>query len=114
MLKNLTPHTLNIHTPDGVIECEPSGVVARVTQLSWAAPALISWAAHAGAEPKIPTVRTSYGEVSGLPEFEQGTWLVVSGLVASQSPRGDVFSPGDLVRDEKGRPCGCKGLRRSC
>jgi len=114
MLKNLTPHTLNIHTPGGVVVVEPSGCVARVETVSEPADALVSWAAHAGAEPKIPTVRTSYGEVTGLPAFVQGTWLVVSGMVASASPRGDVFSPGDLVRDEKGRPCGCKGLRRSC
>jgi hypothetical protein len=124
LLKNLTPHTLNIHTPDGVIECEPSGVVARVETVSEPADALISesgwfddvafhrvepWAAH-----DIPTVRTTHGAVTGLPEFKQGTWLVVSGMVASACPRPDVFSPGDLVRDEKGRPCGCKGLRRSC
>jgi len=104
MFINLTPHTLNIHTPSGVVTVAPSGNVARVATVSVPA-------ATVGG---IPTVVTTHGEVTGLPAPQPGVILVVSGMVASAAPREDVMSPGDLVRDEAGRPVGCQGLRRSC
>lgn len=104
MFINLTPHALNIHTPDGVLNLAPSGGVARVATVE--TPGL-----PVGG---VPTVSTSYGEVTGLPSPTEGTIYIVSGMVASAAPRGDVMSPGPLVRDEGGRPCGCQGLRRSC
>jgi len=105
MFVNLTPHTLNIHTTaGGVVTIAPSGTVARVATVS------------EEAEPVggIPTCTTTFGEVTGLPSPVEGTVFIVSGMVASAAPRGDVLSPGDLVRDENGRPVGCRGLRRSC
>lgn len=103
MFVNLTPHALNIHTGNGVVTLAPSGTVARVATVN----------EEVDDVGGIPTVRTSFGEVTGLPEPVEGTVFIVSGMVASAAPRGDVMSPGDLVRDESGRPCGCKGLRRS-
>jgi len=102
-LYNLTPHTLNVHTPDGVVNLPPSGAVARVATVS-------TPAAPMGG---IPTCTTTLGEVTGLPDFQEGVVYIVSGMVASAAPRPDVMSPGDLVRDESGRPVGCLGLRRS-
>jgi len=104
MFVNLTPHALNVHTPDGVLDLAPSGGVARVATVE----------TPAGSVGGVPTVSTSYGEVTGLPSPTEGTIYIVSGMVASASPRGDVMSPGPLVRDEGGRICGCQGLRRSC
>ena len=106
-LVNLTPHTLNIHTPDGVVTLPPSGEVARVSTVS------VSGLSVAGDWGFIPTVTTTFGEVTGLPKRTESTALIVSGMVASAAPRDDVLSPGDLVRDENGRPVGCLGLRRS-
>lgn len=105
MFVNLTPHTLNIHHPCGVFSLPPSGEVARV--------ATVEVDAAPVGHTAIPTVITSYGEVTGLPDPVAGVMLIVSGMVASASPRGDVMSPGPLVRDEGGRPIGCRGLRRS-
>ena len=136
MFVNLTPHALNIHTPEGVVTVPPSGTVARVATVSVeAAPIrLTPTACHGecggcgqsldpsgegcicpelGVPWSIPTVVSSYGEVTGLPDPQLGVAYIVSGMVASAAPRPDVFSPGDLVRDESGRPVGCKGLRRS-
>lgn len=104
MFVNLTPHSLNIHTGNGVVTIAPSGEVARVATVSVEADPIGG----------IPTVTTSFGEVTGLPEPVEGTLFIVSGMVASAAPREDVLSPGDLVRDESGRPVGCQGLRRSC
>lgn len=101
---NLTPHDLHVHGLDGEVRTLPrSGVVARVATSS----------VDAGAVGGIPTVLTTVGEVTDLPDPEEGVVYVVSGMVASAAPRGDVMSPGDLVRDENGRPVGCRGLRRS-
>ena len=41
------------------------------------------------------------------------TVFIVSGMVAAMVERDDVMSPGPLLRDEEGRPIGCKGLKRS-
>lgn len=101
---NLTPHTLNVHANGDVVSIAPSGEIARVSSVS----------VEAGSIDGIPTVRTELGEVTGLPKPQEGVFLIVSGMVASAAPRSDVLSPGDLVRDENGRPIGCRGLRRSC
>lgn len=62
----------------------------------------------------IPVYRAVYGDVEGLPSPPQdGVYCVVSMLVAGACPRPDVFSPGDLIRDDGGRPVGCRGLKRS-
>jgi hypothetical protein len=101
-LVNLTPHTLNIHTDNGVESIEPSGQVARVDSES------------TPAEPigNIPTFHVEFGEVTDLPEPQEDVVYIVSGMVSDAISRRDVLSPGQLVRDENGRPIGCKGLRR--
>ncbi len=101
---NLTPHALSVHTPSGVVTLPRTDTIARVATVSVPA-------APVGG---IPTVTTTFGEVTNLPAPQPGVILVVSGMVASASPREDVMSPGDLVRDDGGKPIGCRGLRRSC
>ena len=103
---NLTPHKLNVHTPTGVVDIEPSGDVARCRVTS----------TPDGEVGGIPVSLFSFGEVSGLPEPTTGVFFIVSGMVASHptvAGRRDVFAPGALVRDQEGRPIGCKGLKRA-
>jgi hypothetical protein len=104
---NLTPHQLNIFTTDDGREVSifpPSGEVARIITKTDPAPPVGG----------IPTVTTSpRWELEGLPGEAEGVILIVSGIVARVCPRDDVMSPGELVRDDKGRPIGCRGLRRS-
>ena len=100
---NLTPHQLNVHDNQGnVITLPSSGKVRLSTEYK-----------------KVETVHgidiftCEYGEIEGLPEPQDGKIYVVSGLVKQAVPnRRDVVSPGELVRDEHGRPVGCRGLRR--
>lgn len=101
-LLNLTPHTLNLVLPDGSIKAvAPSGTVARCASSS----------APAGEFEGVPLNRTTFGQVEGLPEPQDGVLLVVSALVRQAVPhRADVASPGDLVRDADGNVVGCKGL----
>jgi hypothetical protein len=102
MLKNLTPHKLNIVTEyDNVIELEPSGVVARVSTTR----------TKIDQVGEIGLFLTTYGKTMDLPEPEEDTIYIVSLLVKSANPkRLDLASPGELVRNEKGEVIGCKGL----
>ena len=107
MLVNLTPHTLNIECENGeFVKIEPSGEVARVSvenspHLSVSAGSL-----------SIPTTLPVFGEIESLPEPEDGVIFITSMLVASRAQRVDVLSPGELIRDEDGKPIGCRGLSR--
>ena len=102
---NLTPHALNIHATTGkILTIPPSGVVARVSTTSKVVEVIEG----------VEVSEVVFGEVIDLPEPTESTLFIVSGLVLSalQGARQDVMAPGELVRDEAGRPIGCKGLRR--
>ena len=105
MITNLTPHTLNLFDLGGnpVAEIPPSGEIARVKALR----------EQIGDYERVPLFTTIFGEVDGLPAPKPNTIYVVSGLVRAAVPsRGDVFSPGELVRDDGGKVIGAKGLTR--
>jgi hypothetical protein len=98
---NLTPHAINEVTSGRTFE--PSGEVARVaTEMK-----------DAGGVDGIPFFRAVYGEVEGLPAPKyDGTVYIVSGMVlAAISDRTDCVAPGELVRDENGKPVGCRGFK---
>mgnify|MGYP000163574378 CR=1 FL=1 len=101
-LINLTPHKLNIVTENGTVTVEPSGTIARCSVTNTPVRILPNG---------VTLYRTVYGEVTGLPEEQEGTIYVVSGLVRGAVPtRLDVASPGELIRNEEGQPVGCNGL----
>jgi hypothetical protein len=133
MLVNLTPHVLNIIVGDETLNLQPSGTVARVaTKEETVGLAPSTECSHCGgfgeieapemgsqgsykcecSGMSIPIVKTSFGEVEGLPEPQKGTYYVVSRLVLTASRRGDLLAPGQLVRNKEGQPIGCKGLSR--
>lgn len=99
---NLTPHTLNVQTVGGeFVELPPTGTVPRVSQTRECVGEVNGIALNA----------TSFGEVEGLPEQQEGVLLVVSALVRNALPsRTDLASPGMLIRNEDGQPVGCDGL----
>jgi hypothetical protein len=105
MLVNLTPHALNIIVDDEIIVLRPSGEIARVSTVSTPMDPVDG----------IPVVLTGYAEVEGLPEPQPDTYYIVSRLVLNAnaiSGRQDVLAPGELVRDDDGKPIGCNGLSR--
>jgi hypothetical protein len=104
-LVNLTPHSVTIHAPNGaVVTLPPSEGIARVA----------TEATQVGTVDGFPVYREEYGEVTGLPEPQEGTHYIVSALVRAASPdRGDLLSPGRLVRDDQGRVIGCEGFVRT-
>ena len=96
-------NTIGIETPDKVLE-QYTGEPIRVSCESR----------------KVDTVEgidiyeNIYGEVTGLPEFKEGVYYVVSAMVRQALPeRKDLLSPGQLIRNEAGQPIGCLGLVRN-
>lgn len=104
-LINLTLHNLTIHNGEGEsTTIAPSGIVARVAAEK----------ENTGCIDGIPVFKTSFGEIQDIPEAQEGVIYVASLLVAQAAKRADVFSPGELLRDEAGQPVGCLGLASHC
>ena len=107
MLKNLTPHEVKIFklngtVPDLDVVIEASDLVARVS------------CEYIKVDKKVDGIdlyRPVFGEVTGLPACEEGTYLLVSAMVREALPlRKDLVSPGQLLRDDDGNVIGCLGL----
>lgn len=104
-LRNFTPHDVNLVTDADVLTL-PSEGVARVSMSNEDRGTLTL---SNGAD--FPLSVSTLGEVTGLPEEVPGTYLLVSGMVRAACPtRMDLLSPGELVRDDKGRVQGCTSL----
>ena len=99
---NLTPHVINVVRTDGSILSIPaSGKVARCEEQRKLTNT------HDG----IEYFDVRYGNVYDLPEPEFEMVYIVSMAVRVAVPfRFDVVSPGELVRDDAGKPIGCKGF----
>ena len=98
---NLTPHAIVVRLQDGTdLTFPPSGKVARVDEEP---------AHNLGDVDGIKILsRTSFWEVVDLPEPVEGVAYIVSGLVAGQVYRPDVFSPATgpkdgALRNDKGQ-----------
>jgi hypothetical protein len=110
-LKNLTPHAICLHLPNGDVVSLPSVGVARVSALPRKA------AVVAGLPlPVLPA--PVWGAVEGLPAPQEGVVFIVSGMVLEAlrgSGRSDVFAPGTgptdgAVRNDKGQVVGVTTL----
>lgn len=98
--KNLTSHSIYEVTTGKTIP--PSGIVARVK----------SSTVKVGEHGKAPIYKSTFGEVEGLPEPEDGIMYIVSALTLNAiNDRVDVVAPGNLQRDQDGNPLGCIGFR---
>ena len=103
---NLTPHAVKI-VREGrtLVTIEPSGEVARVHTVNRPLGVVVVGGVD------VPLMGQSYGETTGLPRPVGDTLLLVSSLVRAANPdRGDLVSPGTLVRDKMGRVVGAEGL----
>ena len=80
---NLTPHTVRVCVGKDIFSIEPSGKVARLG---------IKTVPH-GTVQKMPIVLSSDGEITNVPEPEEGTVYIASSVVAKVLKREDVLSP---------------------
>jgi hypothetical protein len=104
MLKNLTPHAINIVLPSGsTMTIPPEGEPARCAETVEAV----------GEIEGVPLIRRALGSLTGLPAPEEGVYLIVS-LAAAQKAwamgRRDCLAIGETVRDAAGRVIGAKSL----
>ena len=99
---NATPHAVTIMDGDNNVirTFAPSGICPRcsVTRET------------VGTVNGIPVNKSVFGEVVGLPEYQEGTIYIVSRVVAEAAKRNDLFIVDDAVRDEAGRIIGCRAL----
>lgn len=101
---NLTPHSVTVLAAGKAVTFEPSGKIARVSQRD----------VRVGSIGDIPLFETYYGMIDGLPEPEQDTYYIVSGLVLAQATdRDDVIAPNGFVRDTEGKIIGCTSFRKA-
>lgn len=104
IIRNFTPHVVRVLDDNNevVVALESEGI-ARVSSETKVVDTLNG----------VPITETVFGEVTGLPPEAEGTYYVVSRMVASAaSERHDLLVPGLQVRDEQGRVVGCKSLDR--
>lgn len=93
---NLTPHSVTV---DGK-EIVSSGV-ARLQEKNQ----------PAGLIAGIPVVRQVRGKVEGLPDPQEGVWIIVSRPIFDGLPeRKDLVAIGETVRDSDGKIIGAKNL----
>lgn len=131
-IKNLTPHEVTIIGPGmspatwGPCENPPRvemhreqiGTVYR--EFAWSSPNEPRMFAPDGTSRPVreerggmslPVFRTEPGEVVGLPEPEDGTFYIVSRVIAEACrERGDLLIPDDAVRNAAGQIVACKAL----
>lgn len=98
---NFTPHALNVVGLDGNVTTFSSVGVARVATSSVSKDPINGFG----------VVATTFSDVTGLPDPQDGIYCVVSRLVLSACPgRTDLLCPGELIRDVDGNVVGCKGF----
>ncbi len=108
---NLTPHTVHIVDEEGnLIVGFPSKGVARAEQHDTPAGVMDIWGAQ------VPTVRTKFGGLVGLPEPKEGVLLIVSNILVQAAracgrPTADLLFPSGVpLRDENGQIIGVRAL----
>jgi hypothetical protein len=100
---NYTPHTISLLDEDGHAAEYASNGVARCKEQK----------AVIGSAGGYPVYSVTYGELSGLPDVEDNTVIIVSALAAQAAKatgRNDCYIVADTVRNEAGQVVGAKGL----
>lgn len=81
---NCTPHAIVWQNEKGErVTFSPIGIIPRVETLEIASTPV--WG--------VPVVERTTGEVQGLPEQIEGTFIIVSSMVLSASDRTDLVAP---------------------
>lgn len=102
MFINLTPHEVSLVDDQGsiLLVIQPEETSARC-----AVKREIAFLADG-----VQVNRSVFGEVIGLPDPVEGTWYIVSRIVAEAARRGDLLVPDETVRNSEGQIVGCKSF----
>ena len=89
---NCTPYPINVEINGNIETFQPSGIIPRVSSN------------QIPADFPYPAVKEEIGEVTGLPEQKNNTFLIVSKMVFDASDRQDLIAPNTAKanRNEKG------------
>lgn len=103
MLINKTPHPIHILDDN-------NNIVKSIT--SYGSIRLSTETVDAGfTVDDVKITKTVFGKSNGLPEYNIGTFYIVSQLVKNAYPdREDLLVPSDVVRDDSGNIIGCRSL----
>lgn len=105
---NLTPHKINIVDEEGnVVKIFESSGVARAAQKD----------VEIGMLEGIPIIETEFGKPVNLPEYNQGTYYIVSAITAkaaylSGRNTQDLLLTAKTVRNDDGQIIGCQALAK--
>lgn len=109
-LVNLTPHPVHLCDGDGAVflTVPPEPTPARCAEME----VPIGWVTAEGADAEPLTLYAlTFGETQGLPPPADGTYLIVSRLVAeANADRGDLLIPHQIVRTMEGAIVGCRAF----
>lgn len=101
---NLTPHAVNLVGDDGNVirTYEPIGL-ARAEQKS----------VVCGTLDGIELVKTVFGKVEGLSDYQEGVFYIVSAITANAAKAegrttADLLIVSDAVRNDQGQIIGCR------
>ena len=102
--ENYTPHAVDLYEGDKVVKTYPSMGSARVSTNEVPTGLFVDG---------VQLTRTVFGEVTGLPEPQEGVLYIVSAFVATamKGRRDDLIGSLSDVRDASGRPIGTTGFR---
>ena len=102
MLVNMTPHPITILNEDGEVEKEipSSGIVPRVQYQRTLVEEV----------EEVKVWQQSQAEITDLPDFQEGVFVIVSKMVAEAAKRHDLIVPTDMVRNDDGVVLGCQGF----
>lgn len=115
MIINLTPHPITIVRDEPRSE-DGYHVIAQIPGTDFPARCAENWEdrghhAFIGGIEEIPLGAMTYGQVTGLPDPVEGTWYIVSQMVAAAAPdRDDLVFPAQMMRNEVGQIIGCRAL----
>jgi len=105
---NLTPHDVNLYDKSGenIVETFKSRGIARASQRIEEAGTL---------DGEYPLVKIIYGAPTDLPEYEKGTYYIVSSLTAEAARcygrvTIDLLLTAELVRNTEGQVIGCRSF----
>lgn len=109
MIINATPHEITLVSKQGVEQDSKKQFLAETVEVIRSIPSSgillrVSMSnSPAGEIDGIPIESVIYGEIEGLPEYQEEVYYIVSGLVAAAAAkigRVDCLAPGALVRDK--------------
>jgi hypothetical protein len=109
MIINATPHTITLVSKQGIEQDSKKQFLAETVEViksipsSGILPRVSMSNSPAGEIDRIPIESVIYGEIEGLPEYQEEVYYIVSGLVATAAAkigRTDCLAPGALVRDK--------------